>query len=171
MGGVDGEGNKLQDMWKYDLETKTWTQHENIPDELGYAGAAVVLDTDLLLFGGEKTDHSLNEQGWLYTLPASAVQQTQVPADLILASAYPNPFNNQVCIDYTLTSDDHLTIGVFTVAGTRIRILKAGTQAMGHYQITWDAADDSGAHVPTGVYFIRLISRNISIIVKVCYIK
>ena len=45
----------------------------------------------------------------------------------------------------------------------RVRSLASGLAfAPGAHAVAWDGADDAGAHVPAGVYFVRLVAGNTS---------
>jgi len=47
-------------------------------------------------------------------------------------------------------------IGVFDIAGRRMRMLAEGVQPAGRHSVTWDGRDESGAHVRKGMYFVRI---------------
>jgi flagellar hook assembly protein FlgD len=52
---------------------------------------------------------------------------------------------------------------VCDVTGRRVRSLASDrTFASGTHALMWDGANDLGAHVPDGVYFVRLIAGNAS---------
>jgi hypothetical protein len=53
-----------------------------------------------------------------------------------------------------LRSPMHL--GVYDVAGRRIRDLERGFKDPGYYMVTWDALDSTGGRAPAGVYLVVL---------------
>jgi hypothetical protein len=83
--------------------------------------------------------------------------QTTVPHSLKLAAAYPNPFNSKVVISYSLDMRDDVVLDIYDIRGTKIRSLFDGRQNPGHYEFQWDADDDGGVSVASGLYLYRLM--------------
>ncbi|UCG52799.1 MAG: hypothetical protein JSW58_04395 [Candidatus Latescibacterota bacterium] len=52
-----------------------------------------------------------------------------------------------------------MELSIFNVAGRKIRTLVDAVQLVGSYHVTWDARDDTGRSVASGVYFYRLTVR------------
>ena len=69
---------------------------------------------------------------------------------------YPNPFNPNTSIPFTLRQAANVDITVYDIAGRQIKRITEGMLASGGHTVTWDSIDESGAFVPSGVYFIRL---------------
>jgi len=68
----------------------------------------------------------------------------------IYLNFYPNPFNSETIITYQEIEGGD--IDIYNVNGQLVKTLEC-TGKKG--QITWDASDDSGYQVSSGVYFIR----------------
>lgn len=68
--------------------------------------------------------------------------------------SYPNPFNPTTNIRYALQDESDITIDIFNILGRKVRTLYDGVQQIGEYSILWDAKDDFGAAVASGVYFV-----------------
>jgi hypothetical protein len=68
-------------------------------------------------------------------------------------SAYPNPFNFTTTITFSYMEGGDVSIGIYDITGRLIKTLtvnrKGGT-------IMWDATDDRGEIISSGVYFIRV---------------
>jgi hypothetical protein len=82
---------------------------------------------------------------------------TDMPGYFTLSQNYPNPFNPKTTIQYVVHKDGHLKITVFNVLGQTVRVLvnadfKAGTKD----EVVWDATDQMGNSVSSGVYFYRI---------------
>ena len=88
-------------------------------------------------------------------LPAPVSLQTR-PAVFSLAANYPNPFNPQTTIQYALPQAAAVGLTVYNVLGQPVRTLVAEHQAAGRYAVEWDATNDSGQSVSSGMYFYRL---------------
>jgi hypothetical protein len=73
-----------------------------------------------------------------------------------LHRAEPNPFGPGTTIRYAVGATGRVTLAVYDLAGRRVRLLEEGELAAGLHQTEWDARDDSGRPVSSGVYFYRL---------------
>jgi hypothetical protein len=117
-----------------DLDFSIASAKEFVPDELAYRrykGQA----------GGE--------------IRQELVDSIKEEADIGLLS-YPNPFNPTTNIRYSLQDDGNITIDIFNILGRKVRTLYDGIQEIGEHSILWDARDEFGAAVASGVYFVVL---------------
>ena len=73
-----------------------------------------------------------------------------------LMQNHPNPFNPQTEIRFVAAERSRVTLEVFDLRGTRIRILVQGQMPAGNHRVQWDGTDDSGRRVSSGTYFYRL---------------
>lgn len=73
-----------------------------------------------------------------------------------LQSNYPNPFNPGTTISYRLDRRAPITLQIYNVLGQSIRHLVAQNQGPGTFEVYWDAKDDRGKTVTSGVYFYVL---------------
>ena len=93
------------------------------------------------------------------TIPVVAVEERSgVPAEFVLRQNYPNPFNPATTISYELPERSHVIIGIYDLAGRRIRILVNATEDAGYKSVAWDATNDSGRPVSAGVYLYQIQS-------------
>ena len=88
-------------------------------------------------------------------LPAPVQLQTR-PAVFALASNYPNPFNPATTIKYALPQAADVELTVYNVVGQVVRTLVAEHQSAGRYVVEWDATNDNGHSLSSGMYFYRL---------------
>ncbi|MCZ6680822.1 MAG: T9SS type A sorting domain-containing protein, partial [Candidatus Poribacteria bacterium] len=75
-----------------------------------------------------------------------------------LLQNFPNPFNPETWIPYTLAGDTNVNIHIYDIQGKRVRQLDLGTQPAGRYlnrerAAYWDGRDQQGEMVSSGVYF------------------
>jgi photosystem II stability/assembly factor-like uncharacterized protein len=68
-----------------------------------------------------------------------------------LKQNYPNPFNPVTTIKYELAKKSFVTLTIFDVLGTEIKILVNEEKPAGTYEINWYAEQ-----LPSGIYFYRL---------------
>ena len=88
-------------------------------------------------------------------LPAPVQLQTR-PEVFGLANNYPNPFNPATTIKYALPQAADVELTVYNVVGQPVRTLVAEHQSAGRYVVEWDATNDSGHSLSSGMYFYRL---------------
>ncbi len=86
---------------------------------------------------------------------AKAVVQTQ-PEAFALADNFPNPFNPATTIHYALPQAADVELTVYNAVGQVVRTLVAQYQSAGHYAVAWDATNDSGHRLSSGIYLYRL---------------
>ena len=73
-----------------------------------------------------------------------------------LAPNSPNPFNSATLITYHLAGPGPVKLVIYNVLGQPVRTLADESRAAGSYKVTWDARDDGGVLLSTGVYIARL---------------
>ena len=78
------------------------------------------------------------------------------PKDFQLNQNFPNPFNSETVISYFLPKKCKIRLTVYNLAGRRIRTLVNGHQEAGLARVCWDAKDDYGVPVASGIYFYEL---------------
>jgi len=70
-----------------------------------------------------------------------------------------------------LPKSENVQIAVFNVNGKMVKQLANGYQKNGLHTIRWNAKNDLGQHVPSGVYFITIQSEHNLISQKLLLIK
>lgn len=79
-----------------------------------------------------------------------------VPGDFQLLQNYPNPFNPATTIAYHLPRAAQVQLAIFDAMGKRVRNLVEAQQQPGKHGIDWNARNDAGVPVASGVYFYRM---------------
>jgi hypothetical protein len=82
----------------------------------------------------------------------------EVTTGLHLAQNRPNPFNPSTTIHFNLPTGGHATLRIFDARGSLVRSLLSEHLGAGLHTAVWNARDDRGAAVSSGVYFYRLES-------------
>ncbi len=77
--------------------------------------------------------------------------ETTRPLEYSLAPVYPNPFNAQATVNFTLPAPGDATIALFDVMGREVQILSDGFHSAGTHQLSLNARD-----LPSGTYLLRL---------------
>ena len=78
-----------------------------------------------------------------------------------LLQNFPNPFNPETWIPYTLADDADVNVRIYDVEGKLVRKLDVGYQRAGSYlsrekAVYWDGRDQLGESVSSGIYFYTL---------------
>ncbi len=69
---------------------------------------------------------------------------------------YPNPFNSNVNIAYSLENSAQVSVSVYNMYGTLVRTIGNRNESSGPHNVMWDGTNDNSAEVPAGVYFYRI---------------
>ncbi|MBN2011618.1 lamin tail domain-containing protein [candidate division KSB1 bacterium] len=96
---------------------------------------------------------------------------TAVPRDFVVHQNYPNPFNPSTTIRYELPATADVTIRIYDMTGRQVKTLVQNTQSAGAHSILWDATDDAGNPVSSGVYFYMVQTNSLKQVRKLTFIK
>ena len=78
------------------------------------------------------------------------------PGKFLLGKPYPNPFNPSVKLNLTIEKQGEFQIKIHNVKGELIRIWNRTFTQKGNHTINWDAIDNLGISVPSGIFFISV---------------
>jgi FlgD Ig-like domain len=78
------------------------------------------------------------------------------PHYVLSVSAYPNPFNPETTVRYTVPSRGHVRVEIFDVRGERVTTLVDREHPAGSFTAVWRGRNAAGASVSSGAYFARL---------------
>ena len=106
-------------------------------------GQQFAIDNVCARLAGSTTDAS--------PLPAARTQ---------LLPNYPNPFNPSTTLMFSLGRESNVRLTIHDVAGRAVRTLVDGSRDAGEHSVLWDGKDEKGGNVATGVYFVRVESRD-----------
>jgi C1A family cysteine protease len=84
------------------------------------------------------------------------VPNGNVPDELRIDAAWPNPFNPNTNIKYSTPNDAAVLVTIHDLKGHHVRTLVSESQVAGTHQVMWDGRDDGRKSMPSGVYFCRV---------------
>ena len=90
-----------------------------------------------------------------------AIPSLILPDKFTLSQNYPNPFNPSTNISYDVSDHGMVSINIYDLTGKLIYSLVNDFHLAGSYTASWDAIDQNGRDVPSGVYIYQLRSDNI----------
>jgi hypothetical protein len=94
-----------------------------------------------------------------------------LPEDFVLEQNYPNPFNPATQIRFGLSRAGNVTLKIYNSAGQLVKTLVDGNMSEGYHQVTWDATDNSGSKLSSGVYFYRITAGTFNQVNKMMLLK
>lgn len=85
-----------------------------------------------------------------------------LPEGYSLSQNYPNPFNPTTTIEYTVGQTGPVMLDIINVQGQIVRHLVNRSMSAGIHSIQWDATNERGERVSSGVYFYQLVAGDYS---------
>ena len=174
-GVVMGSLSKINDGWAFAFtpqqpfaegDTITVTLSARITDWFGDT-----LDGNLnWIYEGPPAD----DYAWtFYTHNVTSVQgrPADTSRDFVVHQNYPNPFNSETIVEYSTPAMGAVNVRVFNVVGQEVRRLVSGPQEGGKHSVVWDARDDSGSPVASGVYLILVGWNRDTQTINIIYLK
>jgi len=79
-----------------------------------------------------------------------------VPGRFYLSQNFPNPFNPETRIEFSLARKSVVTIDIFNILGEKIRELVREQLPAGTWTLFWDGRDEGGRDVASGIYLCRI---------------
>jgi hypothetical protein len=125
-----------------------------------YAGSGITFGYDDLYW-----------DGFCYTDVEEEGEGEARPSEFSLHDNYPNPFNPETVIGYSIPEACLVRLEIFNVLGQRIRTLVEEEQAAGTSEVVWDGKDETGDQVASGVYFYKLKAEDFSQTKKMVLIR
>ncbi len=104
----------------------------------------------------------------------SITSDPALPETFVLEQNYPNPFNPETTISFDVPSgwDEPVRLYIYNTNGQIIsRLIDDQTVAAGRRKVIWNATDDYGRRVATGIYLYRLSSGGIALTRKLILAK
>ena len=182
------EGNNLitlsiKNGWNRDIRNLTaQLGSEELPSWLKFAGneeSVTILtaeDREYLLTFALEADSVPNEEsaditiilgddaGNLWAVPITVsidgIDNNPQEFETALSINFPNPFNPQTTIPYTLAETTNVKITIYNILGQKIRTLLDGQKVPGAYSVVWDGRDEQGRSVSSGVYLCKFAAGN-----------
>jgi hypothetical protein len=69
---------------------------------------------------------------------------------------FPNPFNPETTLAFTIPTEGHVRIDVYNIRGQRVRTVVNEHLSIGHHTAIWNGKDEIGRDVSSGVYLYRI---------------
>ncbi len=126
-----------------------WWYDDNDDDDDGGDGGDD--DGDAAGGGGDDGDDGDDDGGG-----DGGLGEDKIPDVFDLFQNYPNPFNPSTKIEFNLEKTSYIQLSIFNVVGQKIKTIYAGQRDSGINSFSWNARDDYGKRVASGIYFYLL---------------
>lgn len=156
---VSPDGDEWEEIWRKSGR-HDWWQKEYV-DISALAGQELYFRFRLQ---DDSIDDKMTDPGWtidnIKIVTGEAVSNedevSQSPALAVLYPNFPNPFNPETKITYSLGQAQDVCLDIYNVRGQLVYRYAPGTQSVGDHYFVWNGKDQSGKEVSSGVYFYRL---------------
>ncbi len=82
------------------------------------------------------------------------------PTTPVVATAlngnFPNPFNPETTISYSVSGKQPVVVEIYNTKGQKVKTLVNETKGTGNYNVKWNGTDDNNHKVTSGVYFFKM---------------
>jgi hypothetical protein len=101
----------------------------------------------------------------------SSVPRIPRPRQCLLFPPSPNPFNPDTKIRFELPTKSLIQLSIFNTRGQQIRLLLREVKSAGRHQVIWDGSNDGGQPMASGVYLVRLITKDHAFSKKIVLVR
>ena len=114
---------------------------------------------------------------WVAGLSKSAVDfdgdliQATIPDGYALEQNYPNPFNPTTEISFGIPQAGEVKLAIYNLSGQLVRTLVSSQLSAGNHSVSWNATDDNGIRVSSGIYIYVLKAGSVTIQKKLTLMK
>lgn len=111
---------------------------------------------------------------WLDEDPVSAIADKDpdiVVGKYHLEQNYPNPFNPSTTIRFNLPEREKVDLTIFAITGEKVKTLLSDELKAGVHEVQWDARNDRGHMVASGLYILYMKAADFSSSKKMLLIR
>jgi len=129
-----------------------------------------------ILPGGEGKVHVLSE-GRSVEITNPQVKSLQlgkqeiVPLIFAVEQNYPNPFNPTTEIRYSIPMYQRVEIVVYNSLGQKVKRVLSAKQEAGRHTVVWDATNENGQPVSSGIYFYIVTASGNKVVKKMILLR
>ncbi len=98
-------------------------------------------------------------------------EAVNIPEKFSLSQNYPNPFNARTVINFAIPKAGHVTLDIFNILGQKVATLYNGDHEAGYMSLVWNATDNAGNDVASGLYFYRVTAGSEQITKRMLMLK
>ena len=95
-----------------------------------------------------------------------SVKEDEQPNSYYLLRNYPNPFNPETTVEYSIPTSTHVELIVYNFVGEKIIELENRFQQSGRYKVNFKSDN-----LPSGIYFVHLKTKDYKKSIKIVLLK
>ena len=96
---------------------------------------------------------------------------SNIPDEFSISQNYPNPFNPVTSIAFDVDKLGEISLTVYDLSGKEVITLASGTFMPGSYIVNWNAVNNVGDAIASGMYLYRYMTSDKAIVRKMLYLK
>ena len=163
-----------EDAFMYELcETQNWVMIiNNASGIVPGNGGSIAVDINFSSMGlnvgdvltGNLMIHNNSNYGGDFILPITLVveyvnaEHVVLPLLTDLIGNYPNPFNPETNITYSVKETGKVTLEIYNLRGQLVKTLVDDVNEAGDHIVAWNGTNEVGKSVSSGVYFYKMYS-------------
>ena len=98
----------------------------------------------------------IEEFGSFVIISDNNTLDNEIPNETSILSCFPNPFNPSTTINYFLEQEADIKFKIFNISGQSIYNSSIISSKEGSNNFSWNALDDFGNQVPSGIYIVSM---------------
>jgi flagellar hook assembly protein FlgD len=99
------------------------------------------------------------------------VKEDIIASEISVKRPYPNPFNSNTTYIIDVSNGSSIRLDIFNILGKKVKSINKKVFPQGAHKITWNAKNDIGESVESGVYLYELFINNRLQTGKLLYMK
>ena len=168
-----GEYSKTNDaVFKFPADSKDWVEYSIEQSSNGNTSLIIPENVNFItidIFCSNYVSGEVRITGMYLAKSRTSETQTQVdkiPNYYALNQNFPNPFNPETKISYSIAENSNVTLKVYNILGSEIATLVNKKQNSGNYEVSFNAVN-----ISSGIYFYTLQSGNYTQTKKMVLVK
>jgi hypothetical protein len=144
-----------------------------IPGKGSYSNESVYNYVDKNVAGGHTYQYKLESVSISGIRVEEKIVEAVVPVpnEYVVFKNYPNPFNPATKIKFQLPEAQNVKLTIYDMRGSKIKTLVNNSYPAGEHVVSWDATDNNGNRVASGLYVYRFEAGRFSKINKMILLK
>lgn len=148
------------------VEAADYTSERSTPIELAFSFENLTDTYEFMRVSYSSYDKSNQVISEGYNLIQTA------PSTYRLSQSYPNPFTSGgTTIEFDMPVTERISMIIMDIRGRVVRTLINKEERFGYQSVAWDAKNDDGDKVSSGVYFYQIRSDNFNAVGKLVFVK
>ena len=168
--GNTGTNNNFILFWEDDFDyydTSRWSKADHTWD----GNNSDLIHSNVVFESGYLILCLTTPQNTGYNGDPLSIYAKEVPSELSIGIAYPNPFNHNIKLPVFLLDTEIISLSIYDVKGKEIKSKEYKFLNVGENNIIWNGLDESGNEVSSGTYFLRIQNKNYSQVEQVLFLK